>query len=313
MFPILCFAQRDYSISTVDIDHFWAAYDRLKTANTRADSNQVMQEYYIDQATKGFRKFIRIRDFKASEYLALIRRYPDFWKSVRPLTEKIAGRTAEIEKVFDRFAQTIPGFKPPDVCFAIGCLRTGGTVAKGMVLIGAEIAAADESVDKSNLNPWLQNVLGQTGDIVAMVAHEAVHTQQSGIPFMEIFSLLNHKKLSLMNMAIIEGSADFITQEMLGLHINASLYSYGEAQPCVLWNEFKADCERNPFDYTKWLYNGLKSTDRPADLAYYIGHKISAHYYGQSPNKEKALKKLLKRGKYKRVLKQSGYDAICNP
>jgi hypothetical protein len=310
--PISCISQKEHVIETRDISHFWSAYDQLKVAVTKEDSIRTIQEGYIDQASAYFKAFIKARDFTSAEYVALIQVYPEFWKSIRPLTERIASRKNEIETVFAQMDTTLPGFRQPDVCFAIGCLRTGGTTSKDLILIGAEIAAADESVEKSKLNPWLQSVLGKTGDIVSMVAHEAVHTQQSGFPFFELFRLLKHKKLSLMNMAIVEGSADFITMQLLGLNINAAIHAYGDQHQCALWKEFKADCETNPFDYSKWLYNGNAAKERPADLAYYIGSKISQAYYAQSSRKEKALRTLLHRGKYNHVVNHSGYQTICN-
>ena len=165
---------------TSDIGRFWAAFDRLPDAQTLDDSIAILQRMYIDEATEPFKAFIRARAFTAGEYVRVIRTAPKFWASIRPVTERIAGRQAEIEALFDTMATILPGFRRPDVCFAIGCLRTGGTTSKSMILVGAEIAAADNTVDKSELNGWLRSILGQTGDIVAMVAHEAVHTN-SGV------------------------------------------------------------------------------------------------------------------------------------
>ena len=48
----------------------------------------------------------------------------------------------DIEKILDKYEKEIPNFKRPNVCFAIGCLRTGGTVSDNLILIGTEIAAS---------------------------------------------------------------------------------------------------------------------------------------------------------------------------
>ena len=70
-----------------------------------------------------------------------------------------------------------PGFKIPDIYFGIGCLRQGGTIKGNTIIIGAELAAADTLIDKSELSTWLKSVVGKTGDIVAMTAHESIHVE----------------------------------------------------------------------------------------------------------------------------------------
>lgn len=311
--PCMLFAQQRSVIETTDIDHFWKAFDHLAAATSTRDSINIIQQEYFNTATPYFKKFIKAREFTPEEYVLLIKSCPRFWKSIRPLTENIAHRKKEIEEVFYRLNDSLPSFKCPDVCFAIGCLRTGGTTSSDLILIGAEIAAADDSVDKAELNDWLKSVLGHTGDIVSMVAHESVHTQQKGFPFFEIFSLLGHKKLTLLNMAIVEGSADFFTRKFLGLNINAGIYDYGEAHQCALWKEFERDMEDQPFNYEYWLYNGNNAKGRPADMAYYIGYKITESFYAQATNKPKAVKTILKRGHYKKVYRGSGFqERSCN-
>ena len=301
--PLL--GQEQAKIITSDIDHFWNAYDQLANARKKSDSIDIIQKEYIDQASPQFRKFLKARKFTAPEYVAILARYPDFWLSIRPLTENIVQRKEEINRILDELSGQLPHFKRPDICFAIGCLRTGGTTSRHLILVGFEIAAANDWVDKSGMDDWLQGVLGNTGDIVAMVAHEAVHTQQSGLPWGEIFSLIKHKRLTLLNMAIMEGSCDFITKDLLGISINSVLHVYGEQHRNELIREFDQAISEKPYDYSQWLYYGNNIKNRPADLGYYLGYLISRAFYQHSEFKSQALKTLLKRGKYKRVFKES--------
>ena len=296
------------TILTTDINHFWQAYDSAVQVANEEDRIQIFQTLYIDRASDGFKEFLKKRKFTAKEYTFLLSKYPEFWKTIRPHTEKIASRTQEIQSVLDQLGEVLPGFRMPSVCFAIGGLRTGGTTSKNWVLVGAEIAAADVTVNTSELNSWLKSVMLSNGDIVSMVAHEAVHTQQSGFPAGEFFTLIKHKKLSLLNMAITEGSCDFITDHFLGLNINPHIHTYGEQHRCELFTEFKKSATDVPFDYSNWLYNGNNSKSRPADLGYYVGSEISIAFYDQSADKTKALKTILKRGKYKKVYKGSGFE-----
>lgn len=296
----LCFhakSQEDYLIETSDITRFWQAFDLLAKADSHEDSIRVIQEHYIDKASKHFREFLKVRKFTAEEYVKKIELYPRFWKSVRPLAEGIARRKAEIDKVFEQLSEVIPNFRQPDVCFAIGTLRTGGTTSKNLLLIGADIAASDSTVEKSELSPWLKSVIGNTGDIVAMVAHETIHTHQ-----------INYRKTTLLTGSLKEGVADFITDRFLGLNINRKLHHYGNSRECELWTEFEASMKTAPKDYSQWLYGGNSSRERPADLGYYIGYKIAEAYYDQATDKETAVKTLLNQKKYPEVFRKSGYN-----
>lgn len=306
VFPLLllficcthAYAQMEMHISTEDIDHFWTAYDKLPEAKTFADSVQIMQTEYIDRATNGFKKFLRVRNFTAEEYITVLSAYPSFWKSIRSKTENIKYRQAELELVMTKLEAVIPHFKMPEICFAIGTLRTGGTTTPGWILIGSEIAAADSTVNTSEFSGWLKSVIGNTGDIVSMVTHETVHTQQS------IFLRSN-----LLSQSMKEGTADFITQTILGLNINSGIYAYGNANACTLWKEFEPVMYEK--DYSNWLYNGNASIDRPADLGYFIGAQIAEAYYNNSADKRQAISMLLKSKKYKKVFAESAYNP-CN-
>lgn len=305
--PIVGIAQAKYEIETTDITNFWKAFDALEKATSKEDSITIIQEQYIEQSTTYFKEFIKVRNFTAEEYVEKIGLYPKFWTSVRPLTETIENRKAEIENVFAVYRKMLPNFKQPNVCFAIGCLRTGGTVVKDLLLIGSEIAGANQAVDKSEMTGWLESVIGNSGDIVAMVAHETIHTQQfdSG--------KIKWGRSFLLQQTLTEGIADFFTVELLGKNINQSVFDYGEKNKCLLKKEFLEDLQKTPKKINKWLYNGSKSKNRPADLGYFIGYEIAKSYYDKSENKEEAIANLLDMKQYKRVFKKSRYEKeSCN-
>jgi len=302
LFSMLSFAQTKYKIDTSDIDNFWIAYDHLKDAKTKIDSVNIMQTFYIDKASEGFKRFIKLRNFTAKEYILKIGRYPKFWNTVRHRTEQIKHRTNEIVNTFEVFKKGLPNFKKPKVCFVIGCLRTGGTVYKDLILIGSEIAAADHSVETSELSKWLKSVIGKTGDITSMIAHETVHTQQK-----------NKRKLKLLNGVMNEGIADFITEKLLQKNINKNIFTYGMEHECALRKEFLNDLNTDPESFYNWIYNGSKSKFRPADLGYFIGYRIAEAYYNKQSDKRRALKDLLNQKKYTSIFEESGYaKEACN-
>lgn len=285
-------------ISTDDIVRYWEAFDRLKAGG---DSVAVFQEFYIDKASPGLKKFINSRNFTAEEYVRNIRAYPRFWASIRPNTMRIVERKAEIETIFQHFKQRYPAFKQPKICFAIGGLRSGGTTSANEVLIGSEIAAADANTDKSEMRGWLKAIIGTTGDIVAMVAHETVHTQQKiSLPF-----IIQSMHSRTMAQCIREGAADFVSHEISKTNINPVIYAYGEANYQALKAEFQNDYRTNAF--RKWLYNGSQSNGRPSDLGYFMGYKICEAYYTKATDKAAALKKLMRTKNPKKIMRQGEF------
>lgn len=294
--PIFVEAQSDYSIETTDITNFWRAYDMLQSAVTTEDSISIIQKNYIDISTDYFKEFIRVRNFTAEEYTQKIGLYPKFWESVRPLTENIVQRKSELLEIFTKYQSTLPNYQQPDVCFAIGTLRTGGTTTSGLILIGSEIASSNAQVDKSEMTGWLASVIGNSGDILAMIAHEIIHTQQ-----------INRRKSTLLSGVLTEGIADFLSEEIIGVTINEKIYEYGNQHHCELKKEFIKDLKEHPKDFNRWLYQGSKSKDRPADLGYFIGYQIAKRYYNKQQDKQAAIDTLLNAKKYKQILKDSGY------
>lgn len=295
-------SQNKQVIETSDIENFWQAYDKLKFALNKTDSISIIQIEYIDKSTEFFKEFIKLRNFKAVEYVSLIEKYPKFWISIRKETENVKNRKEEIEKIFDKYENEIPNFKRPNVCFAIGCLRTGGTVTDNLILIGTELAASNPETEKSELSTWLKTVIGTLGDIVSMISHETIHTQQT-----------KDNLRDLAEFTLNEGVADFLSEKISGLTINKIAFKYGLENDCALRKEFLLEYSKNKNDISNWLFNGSKSVNRPADLGYFIGYKIAEECYNNSTDKKKAIVDLLNRNKYKTIFLESKYmNKSCN-
>ncbi|WP_373493271.1 DUF2268 domain-containing putative Zn-dependent protease [Aquiflexum sp.] len=293
-------------IVTSDIDNFWDAFDRLHNAKTRKDSVQIMDVLYLGKASNGFKKLIKARHLTAEKYIAQIGRYPEYWKSVRENTTSIEGYRSEIEDQIELYGQALKNFKAPKICFAIGILSTGGTVRDGWLLIGTEMVASDSTTVREGMNGWLKHTLPKKPMILEFTAHEMVHTQQRFGPGV-VWGHLNHR---LLTMTIMEGAADFIAEKVTGTSINVGMYAYGYEHEEQIWKEFSQEMYGN--NYSKWLYNGNNSKDRPADLGYFIGYRICESYYNNAADKEKALNKILKTNNFRKFLKKSGYGYKFN-
>lgn len=178
----------------------------------------------------------------------------------------------------------------------IGVANSGGTVSDAGLLIGAEMCGLTPTTPKEELGQWLNDVLKPIDYIPPIVAHELIHFQQNFSP-----------NKTLPGRSLKEGTADFLGQLISQQNFNDhNYYNYGTLHEKVLWNEFKSEMDAERFN--KWLFNGSNIKDRPADLGYFIGCKISEAYYKKAEDRKQAVADILNIKDAKEFLRQSGYD-----
>ena len=221
-------------IDTGDITRFWEAYDLLAEAKTKADSVDIFQTYYLDRASEGSKKFIKVRNLTAERYANVVHSCSVFWESIRQSTLQVGKYIPAINGQFEKYRNALDDFKQPRLCFAIGVLTTGGTVKDGWLLLGTEMMVADSATRNEMLNPWLRNAMGNEPKVLEFVAHETVHAQQHFGPGM-IWSYLTKR---LLTLSIIEGSADFVAELVTGNTINEEVHHYGNAHEAELKADF---------------------------------------------------------------------------
>lgn len=281
------------NVFTSDIDNFWIAYDSIQTTSDSLKQIDLITRLYIDKGTKGLKAFMIARNYDAQLWVELIRKYPKFWRSIRPNTFSVKSYAAEIEKSILRFKELYPDLKEAAMYFTVGGLRSGGTTMNDMVLIGSEIATGDPSTDVSEFtSKWLESVFkNQKADnIVALNIHEYVHTQQKG------------EAKNLLGQAIAEGACDFITELVIGKLMQNNYIVYGREHEAELKEQFKKEMFTN-FS-ANWLYNG-SNAKTVADLGYFMGYTICKTYYANAADKKKAVKEIIE-------LKFNDDDAVEN-
>lgn len=294
------------TVQTIDIDHFWEAFDNLKNSKTRNDSIDVFQKIYLDRASDGLKEFIAAREFTAEKFVDAVAKFPKFYNSVRSNTIEIKKATPVVEETVTKLKQLYPNFKPFKVCFAIGLVNTGGTVSDNFLLIGAEISGSTKATDISEFNNsaysrQLASGTNVTQKIQDIVAHEYVHTQQS---FIETDP--NAITCPLLYDCLREGAADFVGELTSGGQINTLAHVYGNKNEDQIWQEFKNElCSTSS---KNWLYNYASVKDRPADLGYYVGYKITEAYYNKTTDKSQAIIDIIEMNDPLKFLKLSGYD-----
>jgi hypothetical protein len=102
----------------------------------------------------------------------------------------------------------------------------------------------------------------------------------------------------------MEGSANLIAELVTGTPYRNR---YAESHEAELWAEFTR--EMHGKDYSRWLWNGgdPRRGDRPADLGYWIGYRITNAYYERAADKARAVHDILTIRDFDRFLSESGY------
>jgi hypothetical protein len=132
----------------------------MLTAMDRPTKLAAFQRLYLDPGTPGLQALTAARGYTLEQYVDAIDRYPAFWASIRPLTARANEAASPLARDLAAFQRLYPELKPASITYAVGVLRTGGTTQGDMVLVGAEIALADETVDVSELPEPMRTRLG---------------------------------------------------------------------------------------------------------------------------------------------------------
>jgi len=240
---------------TEDVERFWQAFDNIDSLGKDAFKE------YVENGTDGVKGFMKYRIENADALYKTVReRKNDYLKS-RNVLKDLEAKKREIKKIYTELKELYPKAVFPPIYFVVGRFNSGGTVSDAGIILGTEM---------------MENLNGLTG----LVAHELIHYQQ------------NMKgKTTLLFQSLKEGSADFIGELISGTHINKEAFKYGEANSENLKKEFVK--RMNKKKLKDWLYGTSGKDDRPNDLGYWIGYKITEAYYNKMEDKKEAILQIL--------------------
>jgi len=270
------FTQSDFSNSpleakfiTEDVDRFWIAFDQMETSKANPFNE------YIEKGSLGVKGFTLGRIIDAdSLYQMVVRRKSDYEKS-RNILKDIESKKKKIRAIYSAMKYWYPETTFPPIYFVVGRFNTGGTVSEDGLIIGTEM-------------------LNDLNGLPGLVAHELIHFQQ------KIFG-----DNSLLKQSILEGSADFLGELISGEHINPRPFEYGEKHLERLTEEFVLRMIQE--DIFDWLYRTTGKDDRPNDLGYWMGYKITEAYFYKQEDKHKAVFNIINIKDPVTFLQESGY------
>jgi hypothetical protein len=282
-------------ISFAEIDRFWNAYAQLARAATRADSAAALQSGYFTGAGPALQTFIDRRLKSPDNMLRALGMLPRYYAGVRASTLSLKDDESRIRADLRKVEAFYPAARYPNINFIIAGFISQGTVLGDDMLIAAEMVAADAATPMNELPPFLRDVdLSRTG-LSCILVHELFHYQQD-----------YPRDGSLLAQSLIEGIADFLTEKTIGCVPTAkATYDWGDAHERQLWQEFQSAMSGT--DFSKWLYNGSNSEERPSQLGYWMGYRIAATYYEQAANKTQAVHDMLHIQDFRKFLDESGY------
>jgi hypothetical protein len=280
-------------IVTSDIALFWRAYDLAKPENNLI----VYRDEYFKKGSVGLQDFLRSNIGNSCNLVAAIDAAPKYYAAVRAQSAKVENYKPQMLASFKKLKEIYPDAVFPNVYFVIGRMGASGKATFTGLLIGVEKFGKTDDASVAELSGWKKSSVGGIEQIPFIVAHELIHYQQKYGIFGE---------LGLLGRSLHEGGADFVGELIAGGNIQPQLHEYGNAREKQLWLEFKK--EMNGKDTSNWLYQGDKAKDKPADLGYYIGYKITESYYNRAKDKKQAIKDILDIKDFNQFLKASGYE-----
>jgi hypothetical protein len=280
-------------IVTSDIELFWRAYDLAKPENNLI----IYRDEYFKKGSIGLQEFLRSKIGNSCNLVTAIDAAPKYYASLRAQSAKVENYKPQMLASFKKLKEIYPDAVFPNVYFLIGRMNAGGTVTFKGLLIGVDMYGKTDDASVAELSGWKKTSVDKIERIPFIVAHELIHYQQK----YGIFGELN-----LLGRSLHEGGADFVGELIAGGNIQPQLHEYGDRREKQLWLEFKK--EMNGTNTSNWLYQGDKAKDKPADLGYYIGYKITESYYSKAKDKKQAIKDILDIKDFNAFLKASGYD-----
>ena len=286
------------TLVTSDIDNFWRAYD----AGAPGNRAEAFQKLYLDVGSPGLKDFAKARITSAEALARTVDADPKFYASIRQTTTRVSTQRDAILKALAHFRELYPDARFPPVYFLIGRLNSGGTTGNAGLLIGTEVNALGEGVDTSELQektPSLLQAMGKVDRLPLIVVHELVHSQQKSYGG------------SLVGSSMIEGAADFVTEQVAHATINDYQRKWAEPRREELFKQFAQDAAADPKKINGWLYNYSRVTgDQPADLGYWIGAEICRSYYDRAPDKTAAFAAIVRMAKPDEIIRGSAYAWI---
>lgn len=284
-------------VITTDITNFWAMFDKLPAAQTFNDSVDLIQQYYLNKASYGLQEYLKASNAHSADFINAIKSHKNYLLSIRQTTTSVLSYQHKIIAAAKKLKLLYPAASFPQVYFVVGKFEVGGTQFPNLLYIGAELMCASATSPLEEIKADLRPIISPVNNIATVCIHEMIHYQQE-----------YQAAKNILDGALIEGGADFITKQITGKTTAQSCFAYGYKHEKELWLDFKNEDTSQHF--VKWFVN-IPDTlhQRPGMLGYFIGFRICEKYYRNAANKAAALKDIIELKSPSAIYKKSKYPA----
>lgn len=257
-------SQPKVALITSDIENFWQAYDKIVSTNDSVSQYNYLNKLFLSKATPGLKAMMQARDYTAKSYLDAINQRQIYFNSIRSNTLKAKDYANAIAKKIETLKELYPSLKPAQIYFTMGAFRSGGTTMGNMILLGSEIAMADEHLP----------------NLVFSTIHEYIHTQQR-----------TTIGKNLLAQSILEGVAEFLAEQVLSTKSTLPAIAYGKANTEIIKQAFLLQMFNSGNGF--WLYSNAQNQFGTRDLGYYVGYAIAESYFNKARVKAKAISEMI--------------------
>jgi hypothetical protein len=275
-------------VFTTDVHNFVTAFDAWTPADTGCSS----LGQYLAAGSAGLAAYRAKMEMEAADLCHAVRHDTKRYAALKSKLPGIDSAQAMIADAFRKFRALVPDARLPAVYFVVGDEMSAGTTTHGrnpIVLVGAEM-------------------LGSLNGLPVLTVHEFVHAQQHYPAYKLLNAGPRFIRGTLLAQSIKEGSANFLAELTTGQIPSANVRAYGDAHEREIWRNFQHDMHDR--QYSMWLYNGGNKKalgDRPTDLGYYVGYRITKSYYDRAIDKKAAIHDILSIHDFDDFLRKSAY------
>ncbi len=213
----------------------------------------------------------------------------------------MAAEAPAIRAALARLGELYPSPTAP-VTIGIGRASGAGRGYGGRVFLSAEMFVQGQGIDTSELPPWLNSLLLPPEAVVPAAIHEAIHTYQPTVT-----------DPILLVECLREGAASFVAELITGRPPARALHEWCRPRAKELFREFARQAGGTVYD--AWLRNAGQpaTSDRPADIGYWIGYEIIRDFYSRARDKRTALRDIIDLHDPRSLVRRSGYRWILGP
>lgn len=265
-----------------DVDLFFKVYD---AARGRPTTEQIQRDY-LDAGSDGLRQFAKMRNTTAARIAEAIAKQPQIYADARRCLKVLPRVRERVATALGTLQDLYPEARLPPITIAVG---RGRPIAVGSPVTGIQIGL--EALCATDwMNPDVED------RFVYVIAHEYAHVQQ-------VSALVDKEHPTVLEGSLMEGAAE-LTAELIAGKV---AYSHLAARTMGLEKDIEVafTVDQDKSDLSSWLYN--TTPEKPGDLGYWVGYRITRTYYQRASDKRQALRDILEMSDPKSFLAKSGW------